>query len=308
MSGAGLTLLAGRGYCLQVTAKSVAGIRPLNHRAHKRSLDGAFFVSARFMAGRMGHLRVAALCGGRSNPVRPATLCRLDPAGGSSQTDTEDTAMTNLPAHLKFEGTDLSIIDHNGTPWLSAADIARAMDYKRTDSISRIYDRNKDEFTDDMTVTVNLTVSGKNNNLQNATRIFSPRGCHLIAMFSKTAKAKAFRHWVLDVLDGLNDTKAVKPSQTRPLIRCRDDLAFTARDGEGHMVNWRVPHDCNGNWHDGLAVGRAHFDEVATLACVDERGAFNAVRFALSGAEAFERGASSEFQNQGWGIEGGFAD
>lgn len=33
-------------------------------------------------------------------------------------------------------------------------------------------------------------------------RIFSPRGAHLIGMFSRTAKAAAFRRWVLDVLDG----------------------------------------------------------------------------------------------------------
>lgn len=32
-------------------------------------------------------------------------------------------------------------------------------------------------------------------------RIFSLRGAHLIAMFSRTALAKEFRRWVLDVLD-----------------------------------------------------------------------------------------------------------
>ena len=34
-------------------------------------------------------------------------------------------------------------------------------------------------------------------------RIFSLRGCHLLAMFSRTPVAKAFRKWVLDVLDRL---------------------------------------------------------------------------------------------------------
>jgi hypothetical protein len=51
-------------------------------------------------------------------------------------------------------------------------------------------------------LTVNLTVSNKNNELQQAkTRIFSLRGCHLIAMLSRTAIAKQFRKWVLDILD-----------------------------------------------------------------------------------------------------------
>ncbi len=80
--------------------------------------------------------------------------------------------------------------------WITSSDLARALGYAREDSVSRIYDRKSDEFTSDMTKvvanpqTVNLTV-----------RVFSLRGCHLIAMFAKTPVAKEFRKWVLDVLD-----------------------------------------------------------------------------------------------------------
>jgi hypothetical protein len=198
--------------------------------------------------------------------------------------------------------------DHNGTPWLSAADLARAMDYKAIDAVSRIYRRNSDEFTPDMTETVKLTASAKNKDLQNETRIFSPRGCHLIAMLSKTAKAKAFRHWVLDVLNDINNTKAEEPTKVRQPIRSRDDLAFTVRDDNNGMINWRVPHDHNGNWHDGLDIGYSHFNEVAELASNNELDTFLAVRFALSGSIEFKRGLTTEFQNGGWGIEDGFAE
>lgn len=109
--------------------------------------------------------------------------------------------MTHLPTTIAFGNTQLSILDHQGRPWLSAADVAQALGYKRSDSVSRIYERNKDEFTDEMSETVKLTVSAENKGLQKEVRIFSPRGCHLIAMFAKTQKAKAFRQWVLDVLD-----------------------------------------------------------------------------------------------------------
>lgn len=34
-------------------------------------------------------------------------------------------------------------------------------------------------------------------------RIFSPRGCHLIAMFARTPRAAALRRSVLDVLEGI---------------------------------------------------------------------------------------------------------
>lgn len=103
---------------------------------------------------------------------------------------------------LSFQETTFDVIDRNGQPWLKAADISRALGYAREDSVSRIYDRNADEFSDAMTQTVNLTVSGKINGLQNITvRIFSLRGAHLLAMFARTKVAKAFRRWVLDVLD-----------------------------------------------------------------------------------------------------------
>lgn len=38
-------------------------------------------------------------------------------------------------------------------------------------------------------------------NLNLRLRIFSLRGCHLIAMFARTPVAKEFRKWVLDILD-----------------------------------------------------------------------------------------------------------
>ena len=44
--------------------------------------------------------------------------------------------------------------------------------------------------------TVNLTVRA---------RIFSLRGCHLLAMFARTPVAKAFRRWVLDVIEQYGD-------------------------------------------------------------------------------------------------------
>lgn len=99
---------------------------------------------------------------------------------------------------LVFQSTQFNSIRKNGQPWLQAAEIARALNYAREDAVSRIYDRNKDEFPSSMTETVKLTASG---NYQKSVRIFSLRGAHLIAMFARTDKAKEFRKWVLDVLD-----------------------------------------------------------------------------------------------------------
>ena len=99
---------------------------------------------------------------------------------------------------LSFQNTQFDVIDHSGQPWLKSPQIAVALGYADQSSINRIYARNADEFTDTMTASVKLT--DPNGDMQE-TRIFSLRGCHLLAMFARTAVAKEFRKWVLDVLE-----------------------------------------------------------------------------------------------------------
>jgi len=68
--------------------------------------------------------------------------------------------------------------------------------YKQENAVSKLFNRKADEFTQKMTQVV------ENPQLPNlGMRIFSLRGCHLIAMFARTPIAKEFRKWVLDVLD-----------------------------------------------------------------------------------------------------------
>lgn len=120
--------------------------------------------------------------------------------------------MSLLPATLAFGETPLTLIDRQGEPWLTASDLGRALGYAakggtQTDApfedseaskqIRRLYNRHADEFTDQMTDLLDMETPGGRQKV----RIFSPRGCHLIAMFSRTERAKAFRRWVLDVLE-----------------------------------------------------------------------------------------------------------
>jgi len=116
---------------------------------------------------------------------------------------------SGIPKSIPFQDTELSIIDHDGRVWLSSADLARALGYMRADSVARIFERNSEEFSDDMCLNVNLTVRGQVAPTRH--RIFSPRGCHLIAMFARTDRAKEFRKWVLDVLEGLEHRHMAHP-------------------------------------------------------------------------------------------------
>ena len=116
---------------------------------------------------------------------------------------------------LSFRSTTFEIINQRGQQWLKASDIARALGYAREDAVSRIYERNAAEFREDMAQTVNLTVSQNNGQLQRETRIFSLRGAHLLAMFARTAVAKEFRVWVLDVLERQHGTPQAQPLAQR---------------------------------------------------------------------------------------------
>lgn len=107
-----------------------------------------------------------------------------------------------MTTSLCFNDFTFSPVTRDNQPWFKSSEIARALGYAREDTLSRLYDRNADEFTENMTQvvenldTVNLTVRA---------RIFSLRGCHLLAMFARTPVAKAFRRWVLDVIEQYGD-------------------------------------------------------------------------------------------------------
>lgn len=101
-----------------------------------------------------------------------------------------------------FQGIDLVPAPINDGIWMTSSDIAKALGYASSKSVSTIYSRNSDEFTSSMSMVIKMKTNGINNNLrEKSVRVFSLRGCHLIAMFATTTKAKEFRRWVLDILD-----------------------------------------------------------------------------------------------------------
>lgn len=103
---------------------------------------------------------------------------------------------------LNFQGVALTPVDSVSGVWLTSSDIAKALGYASSKSVSTIYSRNSDEFTCSMSMVIKMKTIGINNNLrEKSVRVFSLRGCHLIAMFATTDKAKEFRRWVLDILD-----------------------------------------------------------------------------------------------------------
>lgn len=106
---------------------------------------------------------------------------------------------------LTFNDITFTPVPHQNSLWIRAVELARALGYSSEEKVSRVYRRNADEFTADMTQVIEISPEARFGLLGSAgrCRIFSLRGCHLLAMFARTPVAKEFRRWVLDVLDRL---------------------------------------------------------------------------------------------------------
>jgi prophage antirepressor-like protein len=157
----------------------------------------AMWISAKF------HLLVIRAFDAMHNPAPKST---------STDTRSDDQPIVTL---IQYNDIDLSAIILHGQYWLSAAEIARALEYKSAITIIKIFERNEDEFTSAMTKRVKLP--GDNTD----TLIFSPRGCHLVGMMTRTDKSKAFRRWTLDVLDSLNNLH-IQRSATRYITEAQN--------------------------------------------------------------------------------------
>ena len=119
---------------------------------------------------------------------------------------------------------------HNIT-YITSVQLAQALGYANENAVAKIYNRNADEFTEEMTCLPKLCKQG--------VRLFSLRGAHLVAMFARTPVAKEFRKWVLDVLDkeARADVNLLQPdyfTKVRNIaIKFADDLV---RVGKGEDV------------------------------------------------------------------------
>lgn len=128
---------------------------------------------------------------------------------------------------LCFNEFTFSPVQHSEQPWIPARQLANALGYKDERSVHKIYERNKEEFSSMMSVVVNLTTGVA----QLPTRIFSLRGCHLLAMFARTPVAKAFRRWCLDVIEQYGDRVPVE----RP-VDLSDSVITPGQQAQLHAI------------------------------------------------------------------------
>lgn len=124
-----------------------------------------------------------------------------------------------MQATLSFNGVILTPIPHHHSIWIRATELAHALGYSDGSIVSRLYRKHSDEFSAEMTQVIEMPAEDRNGLLGSGRcRIFSLRGCHLVAMFARTPVAKDFRKWVLDVLDKYNaEQQAALPPEDAPI-------------------------------------------------------------------------------------------
>lgn len=110
---------------------------------------------------------------------------------------------------LNFQGKALVPVSNITGIWLTSSDLAKALNYKSSKSITNLFNQYSDEFSSGMSQVIESVTSG---NYRKKVRVFSLRGAHLIAMFARTDVAKEFRRWVLDILDREVEQGNVNPA------------------------------------------------------------------------------------------------
>lgn len=143
---------------------------------------------------------------------------------------------------LCFNDFTFSPVTRDNQPWFKSSELARALGYANDNYVTRLYRRNEDEFSSDMTQLIENSAEIQFGS-EGRSRIFSLRGCHLLAMFARTPVAKAFRRWVLDVIEQYGDRVPIErpisltpstPDDRKPL---RDLVNVWARLSGVHPSN-----------------------------------------------------------------------
>lgn len=112
----------------------------------------------------------------------------------------------------------------DGEIWLRGAQLAPPLGLAGDRRVREVYDRNSDEFGDAETRLITLPSEGG----PQVVRVFSLRGARMLGLLARTEPAKAFRRWILDVLDGKVPRKPVPASGPVVILDPAENPLLTA--------------------------------------------------------------------------------
>lgn len=159
--------------------------------------------------------------------------------------------MTTLTTKLSYGHHALDGVMMDGQIWLKVGQIDAPLGFSDFRHVRRLFDRHRDEFSDQEARKLIVPTERGPQEMW----MFSLRGAELLAMLARTPEGKKFRRWVLDILEGrrqrravqgeldLPGTHALPMEATRALEQARsliepDHPAFSAI---GQMIEGRLP-------------------------------------------------------------------
>lgn len=126
-----------------------------------------------------------------------------------------------------FNGYPIELIYLDDVPYMTAETIGKALGLKNPRiSINKAYQRHVDEFIGNMTCEDNLSLQGGQ---KRNYRLFSLDGARMLAFFVQTDTAKAFRQWVLAVLNERQQQYGNIAALQAALLKARPDWAEMLR-------------------------------------------------------------------------------
>ncbi len=138
-----------------------------------------------------------------------------------------------------FEGHELDKIYANGGIWLRGSQIGTTLGFIFPEGgIRKLYNRNKHQFTDDMTNQIILDTAGG----KQLSRVFSPRGAALLALLAKTPIADRFRAFVLDKLESKTRTIENFTILEQEFLKARPDLHNLLRYSQMELSAQEIQH------------------------------------------------------------------
>ena len=113
---------------------------------------------------------------------------------------------------LQYHGAPIEAVQMKAQIWLRVDHLVPPLGLGSRRALMTIYERNRDEFGADETQMASLPTAGGVQDI----RVFSLRGARLLALLARTPEAKAFRRWVLDLLEGRTRRQPVQTVLSLP--------------------------------------------------------------------------------------------
>lgn len=129
---------------------------------------------------------------------------------------------------------DMRIVEVEGQPVVTARDLAKALEYRKDNAVTKIYDRDRNSFTDKDSFVVDMRrfIPKVGMNLRGGdphVRVFTKRGALKICMKSNQPRAVAVQEMLIDLYEAVEGRRMIPVEALQGVQQRLDELATEVR-------------------------------------------------------------------------------